>query len=57
MYCKICFDNSNEKVIKLQKCHHPVMKPLSLKADLTVQQAFDDESHSVEIKTYQLLMK
>ena len=33
------------------------MKPLSLKADLTVQQAFDDESHCVEIKTYQLLMK
>ena len=24
------------------------MKPLSLKADLTVQQAFDDESHSVQ---------
>ena len=31
------------------------MKPLSLKADLTVQQAFDDKIHSVEIKTYQLL--
>ena len=32
------------------------MKPLSLKADLTVQQAFDEESHCVEIKTYQLLI-
>ena len=39
------------KKITLQKCHHTVMKLLSLKADLTVQQAFDDKSHSVEIKT------